>query len=108
MKEKRVKITGQDTVGNWHFSDDVKFSRDEEIADLLANAKKETGNFLQSASASTRKAVKEKIDEIDVTYHKHNGRVQKFSVMVPKSLLEELREAHKKQTLLEKWCYESA
>ena len=103
--EKRVKIQGQDTVGNWHFSADVKFSREEKIADILRDAKGEYGQFWQ-LSDKMQVVVREEIDNVKVVNHKHNGRVQRFSVYVPKELLSTMQKAYDQESLFQDYIYD--
>jgi len=100
----RKKIEGQQTVGGWKFGDDVVFSQEERIADILADAKKEAGQFWQ-LSDEMQIAVKEEVEQIEVIYHKHNGRVQRFSVYVPKKLLQALKIADDQEKLFQADTY---
>lgn len=103
MRQRRIKIKGQNAVYPWHFGDDYKETQEERVADILADCKKEVGYYWTITDDLKNEVVRE-FDNIKVIYHKHNGRVQRFSVYTPKSLLDLLKIADEEDKLFPEWC----
>lgn len=101
--ERRTKIEGQQAIKGWHFGNDHQETQDERIADLLADCKAETGRRWM-ASENVQSTIEKILNEIKIVFHQHNGRVQRFSVYVPKELLAFLRNADDSDSLFAEWC----
>jgi hypothetical protein len=97
-RHRRVKIQGQTAIGGWHFPENFEFTEDEVLASLLRDAKAEKGQFWM-VSEGVFASVRAALGSITVIAHKHNGRVQRFSVYVPKKLYAELRKAYAEDKL---------
>jgi hypothetical protein len=92
MVKRRVRLEGSQAIYPWRLGDnDASGGQDRMLAGILADAKKETGLFW-NVRDDVRKVIEESLGNIKVTYHRHNGRVQDFSVFAPKELVLFLRE----------------
>ena len=103
-----MKITGMDTVGNWHF--DGKASQEEEIADVLRSFIGYYKGYPSGYEHLSKDVVKEMLkfkEEISITHHKkvHVGGIVKFTVSLPEELYEFLVDAATKNNLYKEYIY---
>ena len=99
---RRTKIEGQQAIKGWHFGDDHHETRDERIADLLVDCKAEVGRRWMAAE-NVQMEIEKHLENIKTVFHKHNRRVQQFSVYVPRTLLTFLRKADEDNKLFADW-----
>jgi hypothetical protein len=102
--KRRVKIQGQTAIYPWRFDDKATFTREETLAGILRDAKSEHGQYW-CLSPVARKLISAQTENVRVVDHKNNGRVQYFSVYVPKKLLKALQHAYEDKNLYEEYLY---